>query len=102
MAAIGKHGMLGQLRRPAVIALGKGLFNQDQDGIHPANGIDIERCSLSAGQCVQMGGHAVIPAEIALIDGAGIVAQRAVIPPHRVGGGQRRRPFQRFGDLLRA
>lgn len=77
------------------------LLRHPDDRIDAAHRLDISLRRSRARQRVKMGGHGIIPAEIALVDGPGIMLERAVIALDREHFCQTLRQGNCFGNLVR-
>ncbi|MNN92133.1 hypothetical protein D3C81_2103690 [compost metagenome] len=71
--------MLEHLRRPAVVALGDRFLGLGQDCIGTAHEFDVLLARFGRWQWEQVGRVAVIPAQVALVDGLGVMVDRTVV-----------------------
>ncbi len=77
--------MIQEHRRPAVVAPRVGGACLLHDGVAAAHGFDVAPCRSLGRQGVQVGGVAVEPAEVVLVDRLGVVIHGSVVAAVREG-----------------
>ena len=101
IARIGAHDMAKQGRCPAVLAVRCRRFGQRHNFFGAAHRSNIAHRRRTARQRVEIDRIAIERPEIALVDGAGVEFQRAIIRPVEPRAGERRRQGDGFTDLHR-
>ncbi len=83
VGGVGEHRVAEQLGRPPVVLGTRGALVGLPGQLHDLGGaahrLDVAGPGLLGGQGVQMGGVAVVPAEIALVDSLDVVVGGAVV-----------------------
>ena len=101
VVGLGEHHLIRHLRHPAVLAAREVLARMRQRRLGAAHVGERLFRRLDWRQRIEVGGIAVVPAEIALVHRLRVVAHRAVIAAHRPFARQLGRQIEHLGDLRR-
>ena len=101
VVGLGEHEVVEQARRPAVIARRDGGLCFCLQRCCATHGLDIAFSEFLGWQRVEVGGIRVVPAEVELVHGFGVVAQRAVVTAVGELRGELRRELELLRDLAR-
>ncbi|MCK8610050.1 hypothetical protein M1L56_11430 [Agromyces sp. C10] len=76
---VGEHDVREHLGDPAVVALVERRPGPLDDGVRPAHELDVASAGFGGRQDVQVRGMRVVPSEVPLVHGLGVVVQRPVV-----------------------
>ena len=87
---VGEHDVVEQLHGETQIAAVGVVAGLSDDGVGTTHAVDVPLGRFDGRMLPQVGRVAVVPAEVALVDGLDVVTDRAVVAAAVPGGVQRR------------
>ena len=101
VVGLGEDDVVQQLDHPAVVALVERRAGLGHHLVGAAHRLDVAGAAVLGRVGVEVGGVAVVPADVALVHGLGVVADGAVVAPGVALGGEALGRLELLGDLPR-